>query len=75
MAWMVVRYYRETATSPVETIVNIDKVLRLELSSVPVRHGPSPISGSLIYFTNGSQLQVIDSFEEIKEVLIRAQGK
>jgi hypothetical protein len=62
--WMAVKQYFATQ-APVDNIVNIDAIVRV---------GPRD-SGSYIRFLDGTAIDVVDSFQEIAEVLLKAQGK
>jgi hypothetical protein len=49
----------------IDNIANIDTIVRV---------GPRG-SGSYIKFLDGNSIDVVDSFQEIAEVLLKAQGK
>jgi hypothetical protein len=63
--WMVVKQYFATQ-APVDNIVNIDAIVRV---------GKNDRGGCYIRFIDGTAMDVGDSFQEITEVLLKAQGK
>lgn len=63
MAWMAVKQYFATQ-APVDNIVNIDAIVRV---------GANDRGGCYIKFIDGASIDVVDSFQEITEVLLKAQ--
>ena len=62
MAWMAVKQYFATQ-APVDNLVSLDAIVRV---------GPNG-TGSYIRFIDGTSIDVVDSFQEITEVLLKAQ--
>jgi len=62
--WMVVSEYFSTQAA-VDNIVNIDAIVRVGRNT----------NGCYIKFLDGTSIDVQDTFQEIKAVLLKAEGK
>ncbi len=64
--WMRVKQWKPTSPQiPRDTIVNIDKIIRISVLD----------QRTYIRFEDGSSIDVVDSFDEIADVILKAQGK
>ena len=64
MPWMDVEI-EAVGRESVKSVVNTDTITRF---------GPTP-NGTYIRFIDGSSIDVLDSFEEILQVVLKAQSK